>query len=117
MPPALPNPRLSSHSGTTYRPPMETGYLGRQPSGHIGMEHPAMFLYTAETLRPLFPSCDVLETAASNVTIEERQTVGETIAADPAAWATLVEIEKKLNHDPGLVNSGNHLIMVFRKPD
>ena len=61
--------------GVALRPPMETGYLGRQTSGPIGLEHPAMFLFTDRTLRPLFPSSEVLETAASNVTIEERQTV------------------------------------------
>ena len=40
---------------------------------------------------------------------------GEAIAANPKAWTTLVELEKKINHDPGLVNCGSHIIMATRK--
>ena len=74
-----------------------------------------MHLYTADELGKLFGACTVLETAGSNVTLREHDRSCEKIAENPNAWDTLVKLEKKLNHDPGLVNSGSHIIMAVRK--
>ena len=77
--------------------------------------HAPMHMYTAQEVGELFDKCTLLETAGSNVTISERAKQAETIAASADAWETLVELKMKLNHDPGLVNTGSHIIMVFRK--
>ena len=95
-------------------PVLETGDLPGFPSS-IGIMHAPMHLYTAQELQVLFGQCVVLETAGSNVTIGEYDGQVETIAARPAAWKTLVELEKRINHDSGLVNSGSHIIMAVRK--
>jgi ubiquinone/menaquinone biosynthesis C-methylase UbiE len=94
---------------------LETGALSGFPSRAAKMMHSPMYLFTAEELKTLFQKCKILETAGSNVTIREYSPVNEQLAADPSAWATLVELEKKINHDPGLVNCGSHIIMAIKK--
>lgn len=94
---------------------LKTGDLPGFPSRRANMMHAPMHLFTASELQSLFKGCEMLEIAGSNVTIEEFSTSGETIAAEPSAWSTLVELERKINHDPGLVNSGSHIIMAARK--
>ena len=39
----------------------------------------------------------------------------EEIAADPRTWATVVELERRLNSNPGLVNSGDHILLAARR--
>ncbi len=97
-------------------PVLESGDLPAFPSGNRKNPHAPMHLYTEKELRQLFSKCGVLETAGSNVTVKEYGASADTIYQDPKAWETLVEMEKRLNHDPGLVNSGNHIILVARKP-
>ncbi|MBN2074923.1 MAG: class I SAM-dependent methyltransferase [Dehalococcoidales bacterium] len=94
----------------------ESGDLPAFPSGSRSKMHAPMHLYTDRELRQLFEKCEVLETAGSNVTIKEYGSSADAIYKNPKAWETLVEMEKKLNHDPGLVNSGNHIILTARKP-
>ncbi len=96
-------------------PVLETGDLPAFPSGKRKIKHAPMHLYTDSELRKLFEKCRVLETAGSNVTVKEYASSANTISEDPKAWQTLIEMEKKLNHDPGLVNSGNHIILAARK--
>jgi SAM-dependent methyltransferase len=91
-----------------------TGTFPGFPS-RAGLMHAPMHLYTAVDLEALFNRCMILETAGSNVTIPESPQSGEQIAANPKAWATLIELEKKINHDPGLVNCGSHIIMAVKK--
>jgi hypothetical protein len=80
------------------------------------MAHAPMHLFTAAELASLFKKCMILEAAASNVAIREFAiTVNEQLAADPVVWATVVEMEKKLNHEPGLIDTGSHIIMVMVK--
>jgi len=93
---------------------LETGHLEFY-SPTVKMVHGPMHLYTAEELKSLFKGCKVLEVAGSNVAIAETPHSGEEVAANPKAWATLVELEKKINHDPGLVNCGSHIIMAVKK--
>ena len=94
---------------------LETGDLPGFFSPRVKMMHAPMHLFTAAELQSLFDGCEVLETAGSNVTIEEFSPAGDKIAANPAAFSTLVELERKLNHDPGLVNCGSHIIIAVRK--
>jgi ubiquinone/menaquinone biosynthesis C-methylase UbiE len=96
-------------------PVLESGDLPAFPSGTRKNPHAPMHLYTEKELRQLFGKCEVLETAGSNVTVKEYGTSADTIYQDPKAWETLVEMEKRLNHDPGLVNSGNHIILAAQK--
>jgi SAM-dependent methyltransferase len=113
--PNLQNPDGAGEGTPGIWPVFNTGNLSGVFSRRVGMAHAPMHLYTAEELKLLFKGCEILETAASNAMIRESATVNEQLAADPTAWATVVEMEKKLNHDPGLLNSGSHIIMAARK--
>ena len=95
-------------------PVLESGDLEGFAS-RKGLRHAPMHLYKADELRELFKDCEILEMAGSNVTIHEHSQVSEQIAASPAAWATLVELERRLCHEPGLLDSGSHIIMVARR--
>jgi ubiquinone/menaquinone biosynthesis C-methylase UbiE len=96
-------------------PVLEKSILTGVYNRRLAMEHAAMYLYRAEELASLFKDCLILETAASNAVIREFAPVNEQLAADPAVWATVVEMEKKLNHEPGLVDTGSHIILVVAK--
>jgi ubiquinone/menaquinone biosynthesis C-methylase UbiE len=95
-------------------PVLETGNLFFK-SVKIDRMHPAMHLYTAAELKALFHTCSVKEIAASNAVLREASPVDDTLAANPAAWATVVEMEKRLNHEPGLVDTGSHIILAAVK--
>jgi ubiquinone/menaquinone biosynthesis C-methylase UbiE len=96
-------------------PVIETGDLPFFPSPRTGMMHAAMHMYTSGELANLFRDCKKMEIAASNVTLKEWWQGYEIIASDPEAWANLVEMEKKLNHEPGLLDTGSHIIMTAIK--
>jgi ubiquinone/menaquinone biosynthesis C-methylase UbiE len=112
--PGLETPDISGPGRPGLWEVVEKGEFPGFPS-RAGLMHAPMHLYTAEELKELFKECQVLEVAGSNVTINELPHSGEAIAANPKAWATLVELEKKLNHSPGLVDDGSHIIMAARK--
>ena len=95
-------------------PVLESGDLEGFPS-RIGLRHASMHLYKADELRELFKDCEILEMAGSNVTVHEHSPIAEQIAASPAAWATLLELERRLCHEPGLLDSGSHIIMAIRR--
>ena len=80
-----------------------------------GMDHPAMHLYTSDELKGLLPECEVLEVAGSNVSAFERGAGIEEVAKVSKAWESVIEVERRLCRMPGLVESGNHMIMVARK--
>ena len=92
----------------------ETGDLAGFIS-RLSIPHPAMHLYTEGELRRLFAGCDVLETAGSNVTTYEGSLTLAYAAADPASWASVLELERKLCRQPGLVDTGSHIIIAARK--
>jgi SAM-dependent methyltransferase len=96
-------------------PVLTTGNLSGVLSRKVGIAHAPMHLFTSEELAALLKGCIILETAASNAAIREFSKVNEQLFADPAVWATVVEMERKLNHQPGLVDSGSHIIMAARK--
>jgi SAM-dependent methyltransferase len=111
----LKNPGIPTPHGPALWDVLETGALSGFPSRAAKMMHAPMHLFTAEELKALFKECEILETAGSNVAIREYSPANEQLAADPTCWETLVELEKKINHDPGLVNCGSHIIMAVRK--
>jgi hypothetical protein len=79
------------------------------------MQHPAMHLYSGEELTSLFQDCTVLALAGSNVsTFENSETFAE-VEADHEAWSTAVEIERRLNQVPGLVDTGSHIMMAGQR--
>ncbi|MCY3959523.1 MAG: methyltransferase domain-containing protein [Chloroflexi bacterium] len=90
------------------------GDLPGFPSTEIDLEHPPMHMYRSDELRGLFPDCEVLELAGSNVTTSGESAANE-ILESPEAWATAVELERALCGEPGLVDGGTHLILVGRK--
>ena len=87
------------------------------PSRRVGMQHPPMHLFTGDELRRLLPGCRVLELAGSNVTTFEGSTTFYEVLGDQQAWATVVELERALNSQPGLVDNGSHLILAARRAD
>jgi hypothetical protein len=94
---------------------LETGDLPGIFSPRAKMLHAPMHLFKAAELQSLFSRCRLLEIAGSNVTISEFLPLNEELVNDPAAWATLVELERRLNHDPGLLNCGSHIIIAVQK--
>jgi SAM-dependent methyltransferase len=112
---ALKEPDTHKSGEPAFRQVLKTGDLRGFPSRRVGMQHASMHLYTASELHRLFKDCEILETAGSNVTITEYSSAGDQISADPTAWLTLVDTERMINRDPGLVNSGTHIILVARR--
>ena len=93
----------------------ETGDYPGFPSAAVNMQHPPMHMYTSGELRSLLPDCAVMELAGSNVTTFEGSTSMNEVSGDPVAWETAVALERRLRCEPGLVDSGNHIIVVARK--
>ena len=93
----------------------KNGDLPGFPSVQVNMQHPPMHLFTSEELRDLLPGCRVLEIAGSNVTAYEGSTAIEEVSDDPEAWETAVRLERELNRQPGLVDTGSHIIMAARR--
>lgn len=96
---------------------IETGDLSGVPSTKVvGQTHPAMHLYSSAELIDLFAGCEIVSLAGSNVTAAEGTTAVDEVATDDEAWATAVEMERRLCTEPGLVDNGSHLILVARTP-
>lgn len=95
---------------------LERGELSAFGSRLPGWSHPPMHLYTSTELAELFSACDILAIAGSNVTTFEGNPTLDDVAADSQAWATTVEVERRLCGEPGLVDTGSHLILVARRP-
>ncbi len=93
----------------------ETGDLPGFPSRN-GLMHAPMHMYTAKELEGLFEVCEVLQVAGCCVTLSEFLKTPEEIAQEPA-WSTVVELERRVNTNPGLVNTGSHIIMAVQKPE
>ncbi|MBI2849596.1 MAG: class I SAM-dependent methyltransferase [Chloroflexi bacterium] len=91
----------------------ETGDLPGFPS-RAGLMHAPMHMYTAKELEGLFEGCEILRIAGCCVTLSEYLKTPEEIAQEPA-WSTVVELERRLSTDPGLVNTGSHIILAARK--
>lgn len=89
-----------------------SGFRSRVP----GEMHPPMHLFSSGELAALFESCDVLAMAGSNVTATEGDPTFEGVAADAEAWATAVDVELRLCQQPGLLDTGGHLIAVVQRP-
>ena len=75
-----------------------------------------MQLYSSGELASLFESCAVLTLAGSNVSAVKGDPAFEQVAADADAWATAVEVERRLCRQPGLLDTGSHLIAVVQRP-
>ena len=93
----------------------ETGDNPGFPSAAINMQHPPMHMYTSGELRGLLPGCNVLELAGSNVTTFEGSAVLSEVSADPMAWETAVSLERRMNTEPGLVDTGSHILLLARR--
>lgn len=94
---------------------LDEGDLSGFPSRSAGKTHPPMHLYSSGELAMLFESCDVIALAGSNVTAVEGDPLFEEVAADADAWATAVDVERRLCQQPGLLDAGSHLIAVVRR--
>ncbi len=92
---------------------VETGDLRGFPSS-AGIPHAPMHLYTAHELEGLFRGCKTLEVAGCCVTLSEHLPVPEEMNEEQV-WSNLVELERRLRSDPGLVNTGSHIILTVQK--
>jgi len=110
----LENPEGEKELGASYWSVLATGDLPGFAS-RVGMQHPAMHLFTSGELQSLMGGCEIIEIAGSNVTASEFSPELDTIAENPKAWSTVVELEEKVNADPGLVNSGTHIILAAHR--
>ena len=93
----------------------ETGGNPGFPSPAVNMQHPPMHMYTSGDLRSLLPGCTVLELAGSSVTTFEGSVALAEVTTDPKAWETAVSLERRLNVESGLVDTGSHIILVARR--
>ena len=93
----------------------ETGDLGGFPSGELELRHPPMHIYTSEELMGLFSGCELLSVAGSNVTTYEGSPTSVGLAANAISWENVVELERRLCRQPGLVDTGSHIIIAARK--
>ena len=111
----LKDPDKPTHNGPSLWSVVQTGDLGGFPSRAAGMPHAAMHLYTARELAGLFSKCMILEITGSNVTMREYSPTNNELAANPEVWKTVVEMERRLNHEPGLIDTGSHIIIAAAK--
>ena len=93
----------------------ETGDNPGFPSAAVNMQHPPMHMYTSGELRNLLPGCSMLELAGSNVTTFEGSAALSEVATDTKAWETAVNLERRMNAEPGLADTGSHIILVARR--
>ena len=97
---------------------IETGDQPPVPSSKVAdSSHPAMHLFASEEIKTLFTEagCEVLEMAGSNVAAVEGNAVFDEVCADEKAWKLAIELERKLNKVPGLLDSGSHIIVAARR--
>jgi len=109
---AEPDQTISTQSGIWQT--LKTGDLPGFISRRTGTQHPPMHTYKANELRELFKDCEILEVAGSNVLAWDSSAL-EQAFADSHAWSNLIDLERKLNSDPGLVNGGTHIILAARR--
>ena len=93
----------------------DTGDNPGFPSPRVNMQHPPMHMYTSGELRNLLPGCTVLELAGSNVTTFEGSAALSEVSMDARAWETAVSLERRMNAEQGLVDTGSHIIMAARR--
>jgi ubiquinone/menaquinone biosynthesis C-methylase UbiE len=107
------NKNIDLPNGSSFRDMVESGDLAGFPSS-AGITHAPMHLYISQELEGLFRGCKVLQAAGCCVTLSEHIKVPEELTEEPV-WANLVELERKLRTDPGLINTGSHIIMAVQK--
>ena len=74
-----------------------------------------MHLYSAAELSALLaPYADVIDVAGSNVSTFEGNPRFEEVASDLRIWDSAVGVERRLARQPGLVDSGSHIICAAR---
>jgi ubiquinone/menaquinone biosynthesis C-methylase UbiE len=93
---------------------LESGDLPGFPSS-VGLMHAPMHMYTANELAALFNRCTVIQIAGCCVTLSEYLKTPEELTREPV-WSTVVHLERRINTDPGLVDSGTHMILAAKIP-
>lgn len=80
--------------------------------------HAPMTLYTSEYMRRFLEEhgCEVLEIASTNTITSSYWKGLEKISGDPEATEKLIRLEKEFSTKPGLLDMGEHLIVVARTP-
>ena len=96
---------------------LESGDFAGYPSRAVEMLHPSMHLYTSEEIQAFFRSqaCEILEVLGSNVALIEGSQSLRDIEEHEDTWDTIVELESRLNREPGLVDRGSHIIVASRR--
>ena len=80
--------------------------------------HTPMTLYTSKYLKNVFKElgCEVVEVASTDTITSSYFQGLEKISESPKAFDMLVELEKQFSTKPGIVDMGQHLIVVARTP-
>jgi len=80
--------------------------------------HAPMTVYTSDYMRGFMEGhgCEVLEIASTNTITSSYWKGLEKISGDPEATETLIRLEKEFCTKPGLLDMGEHLIVVARTP-
>ena len=80
--------------------------------------HAPMTLYSSSYMKEFFEEhdCQVLEMAASNTVTSSYWDELENIASNPEATEVLMRLERELCTKPGVVDMGEHLIVVAQTP-
>jgi ubiquinone/menaquinone biosynthesis C-methylase UbiE len=81
--------------------------------------HAPMTLYTSPYLKKVFKElgCEVVEVASTDTITSSYFGGLDNISASPKAFNMLVKLEKQFSTRPGVVDMGQHLIVVSRTPD
>ena len=80
--------------------------------------HAPMTVYTSDYIRRFMEEhgCEVLEIATTNTITSSYWDGLEKISGDPEATEVLIRLEKEFSTKPGLLDMGEHLIVVARTP-
>jgi hypothetical protein len=77
-----------------------------------------MTVYTSDYMRRFMEEhgCEVLEIATTNTITSSYWDGLKKISGDPEATEVLIRLEKEFSTKPGLLDMGEHLIVVARTP-
>ncbi|MBK5114402.1 MAG: class I SAM-dependent methyltransferase [Candidatus Heimdallarchaeota archaeon] len=80
-------------------------------------DEPAFYAFTSNEIRQFLEKyeCEILEMYAVNsLNLKDPELISK-LRENEDAWSNLIEIENKLSSDPGLIDSGEEILVVVRK--
>ena len=80
-------------------------------------DEPAFYAFTSNELNDFLEKydCEILEMSAVNsLNLKESELIAK-IRENEDAWSSVLEIENRISSDPGLIDSGEEILVVVRK--